>query len=103
MCTAMPPTSPSINSHSPVCIREINDFSGQQPGANLYAQRPALVGDSTSTAHAACRTVKSSKNAVACRLDFVASKACEVTSDDSVVIGEEIAPVAIADRGSLLR
>jgi hypothetical protein len=73
-----------------------------EAGANFNAEGSDLVGNGARAAHPARRTVEGSKNAIAGRFDLVAAKAREIAPDCGVVIVQEIAPAAIAERRGLL-
>ncbi len=63
-----------VNGNAADIIADYFALAGMKPGADFNAQRPELIGDGASAAHAACRTVESGENAVAGRLDFMAAR-----------------------------
>jgi hypothetical protein len=69
-----------VNGNAAYIIADHLAPAGVDPGPHLNAQRPDLVGDGASAAHAARRTVERDEHAVAGRLDFAATKAREAAA-----------------------
>jgi hypothetical protein len=77
-------------------------LAGMQPCANVDPEWAYFLRNRASAADTARRAIESRKNAIPSGLDLSAAKASEIASDRGVMFVEEIAPAAIAKRGSFL-
>ena len=89
MCTASPPTSPSITSSSPVW----------RPGADLEPERAHRLRDRGGAADRARGPVEGGEEAVAGALHLAAAVAVERLAEERVVALEQEAPAAVAHLG----
>src|ERR1700683_1322388 len=73
-----------------------------QPGANIDAEWPDLLGNGTGAAHPAGRAVEGGKHAVAGAFNLIAAEALEIAPDGSVRTIKQVTPAAVAERNSFL-
>jgi hypothetical protein len=73
-----------------------------EPGANIDAEWPDLLGNAAGAADASGRAVEGGKNAVACAFNLIAAEALEIAPDSSVMTVKQVTPAVVADRNSFL-
>src|SRR5689334_22001724 len=78
-------------------------FAGVRAGANLEAELAHLLRHRAGAAHGARRAVEGGEEAVARGVDLAAAKPCELAAHEPVVVLQELAPAAVAERARLLR
>src|SRR6266542_3488648 len=73
-------------------------LAGVQPGAHVEVEVPDPVAHCTGTANGARRPVEARKEPVAGRIDLPPAKASELGADDVMVLLQQDAPAAVAER-----
>jgi hypothetical protein len=95
-------TRANVNSYTANVVAHHFAFPGMQPSTDIDAERAYSVVDGASATNTARRIIKGGKNTVTGRLNLASAKAREIPPDCGMMIVKEIAPTAIAKRGSLL-
>ena len=92
----------NVNGYTADVIAHHFAFPGMQSSTDIDPERTYSVVDGASATNAARWTIKGGKNTVTGRLNFAAAKALETAPDRNVMVVEELAPTAVAERGSFL-
>ena len=90
-----------MNSNAADIVADHFAFARVQPRADFDTEGPDFISNGARTTYSAGRTVEGSKKAVAGRFDLMATKVHEIAPDRGVMIVKEVAPAAVAKRGSL--
>src|SRR5207244_6956498 len=73
------------------------DLAGVDSGSHFEAERPDALRDRSCAAEGSGRSVEGREEAVACSIDFASAKALQLTSNERVVLFEQIVPAPVTE------
>src|ERR1700731_1544418 len=91
-----------VHCDAPYVIVRNFDFASVNACANRYSERAQRGDDRLCAVNGTCRAIERCKKAVPKRFHFTPTKAGQVSSYSLVVLVQQVAPTAVAERGSLL-